>query len=180
MQRRATILVGEPAVGKSTIVRRLLDAQGRYFVYASSGLVRYHADLNSTLCVLGDYTDRLQKFPGTDRLSMAVQPEAIAFMTKGEEDYLFEGDRLGNAKMVNALLGAGFDVAIGRITCGETELAERRRERTQPEAFLRRQRTKVQNLCDQFHHLVRSFEHESAMDTKVVVDWIDNSRTRAT
>ena len=86
---------GAPATGKSHLIRELLSKIGLGRVF-KSGLVVFHRWEDRKLILLGDY--RKEGFAGTDRLSMAVQPQAVTFLKNLDQDWkvIFEGDRLFN------------------------------------------------------------------------------------
>lgn len=94
-------LIGEPGTGKTTLMLELMEKLG---VDSASEikseeypLVTYHKQ--GHVYVLGKYTQKdSNKFSGTDRLSMAVQPQVCEWLKTLPEDsvVVFEGDRLGN------------------------------------------------------------------------------------
>ena len=84
---------GEPGAGKSTLMKEILNKFVWSKVYDSVKLVPYLQYGN--YYILGKY-DEGETFSGTDRMSMAVQPEAIKFLASLDKDavVLFYGDRL--------------------------------------------------------------------------------------
>ena len=68
---------GEPGCGKTTLVKRIIDNYKLEPKYDSYKLVPYLQKNN--IYVLGKYEEG-EVFSGTDRMSMAVQPEAIKFL----------------------------------------------------------------------------------------------------
>lgn len=146
---------GEPATGKTSlmvqILKRLGASRGLY-----KGLVRGHFYDLSQVVVLGVYDGSL--FSGTDRLSMAVLPEAIAFLNKianrpayDNWTVLFEGDRLFNAKFFDAAQQLG-ELKLFLLTCEEETLEKRHSDRkdTQSESWLKGRRTKYAKLYAQY------------------------------
>ena len=90
---------GEPGAGKSTLMKRVIEhykVEPRYDAYK---LVPYLQKDN--VHILGKYEEG-EVFSGTDRMSMAVQPEAIKFLTTLPENavVLYEGDRLFTASFL--------------------------------------------------------------------------------
>jgi molybdopterin-guanine dinucleotide biosynthesis protein len=87
---------GEPGSGKTTLMKRLVEHFKVQPHYTEVKLVPYLQ--NGNIYVLGKYEDD-QVFAGTDRMSMAVQPEAIKFLATLPADsvVLYEGDRLFTA-----------------------------------------------------------------------------------
>lgn len=99
--KRIVALGGEPATGKTTVVRKMIDILGKRgpFQKFEFGLLRGHCSTVDKICILGIYSPN-ETFAGTDRLSMAVMKDAVSFLTLGKSiglrDYsiVFEGDRL--------------------------------------------------------------------------------------
>ena len=84
---------GVPAVGKSTIVTNFLKYNDYWQDYKYKK-VRGHYNKELNLFIIGVYGTSV--FGGTDKLSMAVQPDFTEFVSKYNEkiNILFEGDRL--------------------------------------------------------------------------------------
>jgi len=90
---------GEPGSGKTTLMKRLVEHFKVRPQYEAFKLVPYLRSGN--IYILGKYEDG-QVFAGTDRMSMAVQPEAIKFLATLPSDsvVLYEGDRLFTASFL--------------------------------------------------------------------------------
>lgn len=132
-------LGGEPATGKTTIIKRIIKD---YMPFKSFkyGLVR--GIMNDKLNVIGIYDNSL--FSGTDKLSMAVQPHFLKFAEKrSNEVILFEGDRLFNQSLFEKL-----DCEIIVIKADKEEVSKRhiQRKDTQTEKFIKAKRTKIENI----------------------------------
>lgn len=147
---------GEPATGKSSLMEALMNHLGQGRLY-KSGLLVYHHFPEASAFVLGKYGDG-QKFEGTDRLSMAVQPHAFGVLAAWGRDksfrestVLFEGDRLFNVSLMNALdplpIRKHWFVTMAR----EEELKNRHAQRKdgQKENWLRGRRKKIQNILNE-------------------------------
>ena len=144
------IIGGEPAVGKSTIVKKVLKKHEDLKPIKYKTLAA-HRSKKDKIIYFGIYDGG--KFDGTDRLSMSVQPEAIAFLEKKREKYekytiLLEGDRLFNQKFITQLKERDFCYGIFIITADEEVKMDRHedREDTQTEKFLVGRKTKVKNI----------------------------------
>lgn len=151
----AVAVGGSPASGKTTLFRELMSATGGPLRWwrQKRGLVVYHEHSKSKAIILGDYSSD-GTFAGTDKLSMAVQKEAIAFvkmLSAGDAcpAILFEGDRLYN----NSFLGALEETIPGGLTvvelfAGEDVLKARHAARgdTQTEKWLAGRATKLANV----------------------------------
>ncbi len=95
---------GEPATGKTTLMFKLISMADDWQMVKPQKLLdaMYSEKLN--LYILGKYETGDNVFQGTDRLSMAVQPDAVAFFESLEnKNVIFEGDRLFNGKMLDRL-----------------------------------------------------------------------------
>ena len=84
-------LIGEPASGKTTLMKSLMSEMGTMELITKPFC---HHRLGKFI-VLGKYDKGV--FQGTDKLSMAVQPLAVDLVRNNPEKViLLEGDRLGN------------------------------------------------------------------------------------
>ena len=146
-------VIGEPGVGKSTVVARLTRHCG-YAVHHVPFVVWMH--YTSTVMQLGN--SRAQ-FSGTDALGMAAQKHVIKFMQQcvdGEYEYqyvLAEGDRLANGRFFNAVTDMGVELTVCTLLSSDQALLDERRNeralqlgREQNEQWLRGRSTKVVNL----------------------------------
>lgn len=170
---KATIIVGEPCTGKSTLMKAFL-ASGSFAYRADGGLPRHEDALESEV-VFGRY-DVEHQFPGTDRLSMGIKPVAMehawAYGHRGWH-VLWEGARLGNGKTVRDLQAMGFQVRLGvTITDGSELMVRRALERSQSEAMIKRQATAVKNMVEQFAPIVTLLRCDAPADVARHVAWM--------
>lgn len=146
--QKITMIIGEPCVGKSTLMRKVMGL-GMWKYDGTTKYVPCHWQ-QPNRCILGRYDDAEHKFPGTDRMSMACQPRVIEFIKRNPgTTFLFEGDRLGNEKMVRALREIpGVDLLVIHVRVDDRVLAERRaaERQDQDEKFVRSRVTKIRNL----------------------------------
>lgn len=142
-------IVGEPATGKTTLVRAVLKRLGNEYTPFKYRLV-YGRQYPSGLFVLGIYRDG-EMFGGTDRLSMAVQPDAIRFLKKVPDHatVLFEGDRLTRAGFLRAA-GEGLLLFVLEASPSEKEKRHRQRADSQKPTFHRSRATLVQRIASDF------------------------------
>ena len=164
--KKAIIIVGEPGIGKSTLVKRLMrelkqSHVGSKFKTEDKAPVegyRFELQGNPTVWIYGRYEDEKAPFFGTDRLSMGVQPFAVGlsnFVRMNNDDavVIVEGDRLGNGKFVEALHKIGFQVILVVLTASPEVVKQRRADRCaayglkpQADVFIRSRRTKIENV----------------------------------
>ena len=145
---------GEPAVGKTAVMHRVMGRIGPGWSEQKRGPLVWMA--LGDVIVLGRY--QFGKFDGTDRLSMAVQPAAVdaigAWAQTSKLSVLFEGDRLFNGSFLDAI-GPRVDVELHAIvlTAPADEIAERHRARedSQSEMFIKGRRTKYARLAEREH-----------------------------
>jgi broad-specificity NMP kinase len=124
-------LLGAPGVGKSTVMRYLMKdwTPMQYMRLTEREMFGHY--LESSEGHLGVYLGRLrEQFPGTDALSMSVQPQALKWVENmpGLSMVFGEGSRLGNATFLSALADK-IDLAVTLLTCDEEVLRERRASR---------------------------------------------------
>jgi hypothetical protein len=154
---KVTMIIGEPAVGKSRLMREILDRLAPTTFHKIPYVV-WHQSVDGTI-VLGNYSDTTHKYPGTDRMSMACQPKVIEQLFRwrnaGIKSVIFEGDRLGNDTMIKSLQHMGVDLEV--VCLISTQLHKRQGERLdQSLAFHRSRRTKIRNMTGPEGRLARS------------------------
>jgi len=172
-------LIGLPGTGKSTVMKEFMSRTGGWYNDRPVDLLDSHVSGN--IRVLGKYEEG-ETFSGTDRLSMAVSPKAVEFVsTKPNEFIVGEGDRLNNKGFFSA---CGDDLTIIHLTVADTTRDKRYKERgsDQSEKFIQTVRTKVNNIIEEFGPratlfgeeagCVETFVHETPEDTKKVVDFM--------
>lgn len=97
-------LIGEPAVGKTTIVRGVIKGLVGY-ERNRLGKAKWMEFKNERLIVMGSYNGHT--FDGTDRLSMACYSDlesAVYYFVHHKQGYniLWEGDRLSRKRWLDA------------------------------------------------------------------------------
>jgi hypothetical protein len=166
---RLIYLIGEPATGKSTVLRAFLQEYPPQAAW-QFGKLRGLTCANG-LYVLGIYDGR--PFGGTDRLSMAVQPDAVQFLSWAGQQakpivIIGEGDRLANRKFFSAAEAVG-QVNVLYLYADPATLQARHASRadTQDAQWLLGRRTKTLRLAERCD--VERFQHETPQDTIRVV-----------
>ena len=92
--RKLIAIGGSPGTGKTTLMRKFME--GKTWIECQPAKLvtaMYNEELD--LYILGKYAEG-ETFAGTDRLSMAVQPEVQAWIQTHNCNVLFEGDRIFN------------------------------------------------------------------------------------
>jgi dephospho-CoA kinase len=125
---RMVYLIGEPGIGKTTLMRELTGRLGPAVEMTKPLAHR----LGAGWLELGRQRGT---FSGTDGLSMSVQPLAVAWLrTLPSRLVLGEGDRLGNASFME-MVGVYADVRLAALTAPPEVGEERRRNRPQQFTF---------------------------------------------
>ena len=141
MAQRIIAIGGEPASGKSTLMKRILKEHMplKTFTY---GLVRGLYSKQHDTYFIGIYDNSV--FCGTDKLSMAVQPDFIKLLNrKPEATFVFEGDRLFNQSLFDQ---KQCEIFILEVTDQTLEARHEQRQDKQTAKFKKAKRTKIQNI----------------------------------
>lgn len=174
---KVVFLMGLPGTGKTSLFRQFMKESGDWGTSNKDegfGLVPYHK--NGTSLIIGKY-DNDEVFAGTDKLSMAVQPEAIKFLEalkkNGKINTVFlEGDRLSTGSFVEDCYDK-YDIAIYYLKVSKEELARRYAERgsDQSETFIKGRQTKYSNILSNFNYmdLIKECYNETQEDQKKIV-----------
>ena len=175
--RNVLALIGEPGTGKTTLFRKFIDQ----YVWENVEPVKlvssmYCKDTNTY--ILGKYEEN-EVFAGTDRLSMAVQPQVIDFISNSDANILFEGDRLTNMKFFDFLIGLPeTEVKIVILTVPQDVMNERYSERgsEQSDTFLKGRKTKINNIRGNFEYMdyIEVFENKNLEDQTKILEYINS------
>ena len=147
-------LIGEPAAGKSTVMRNFIDTLEGGCAIIRDGLVVYTLYPDDKVIIAGIYDE--QVFSGTDRMSKACGPKVREWLTQmnGDsewDDYAFywEGERFSNSKFFHYFFNENpdWDVTVYFLTADEKTLNERNKARSnQNDSWRKGMRTRMNNL----------------------------------
>lgn len=149
---------GEPATGKTSLMIDLVKKNTKGIKPQRKKLksCKFTVYDSAQLIVLGVYDDK-QTFGGTDRLSMAVQPDVKLLITKLFEDkyyqhftILFEGDRLFNISFIDWLKSVTPNLILFILTTDNEILQQRHinRRDSQSPSWLNGRKTKINRILN--------------------------------
>ena len=119
-------LIGMPGTGKSTVMKEFMSRHDGWERERATELLDTHVSGN--IRVLGKYEEG-ETFSGTDRLSMAVAPKAIEWISKTPDEVIIgEGDRLNNKAFFEKAKELG-ELHIIKLTVSDEERKRRYEER---------------------------------------------------
>lgn len=140
---------GEPATGKSTLVRGILRELGEKNKLVQTYLHGVAVTVVGNFIIMGTYAEG-EAYGGTDRFALSIQPKAVEFASKIPDNkvVLFEGDRLFNEKFLNELLLQGHQLVTFILECDEKEKKRRHQLRGdhQDETWLKGRITKIATI----------------------------------
>lgn len=148
-------VVGEPASGKSTVMRNLISGLGPGEV-EKEGLVVVTRHSEDKVIVAGIYDD--QVFSGTDRTSKACGPKFREWILgknqdSGYDDWVFywEGERFSNNKFLEFFYQECSDVTIYYLEADNETLDTRNANRSgQNETWRKGMKTRMLNLKNKY------------------------------
>ena len=149
--RKLIAIGGSPGTGKTTLMRKFMEGK-TWIECQPAKLVTAMYNEELALYILGKYAEG-ETFAGTDRLSMAVQPEVQAWIQTHNCNVLFEGDRIFNQSFLEFAMGLpNTDLQVVFLSAPKTVLEQRYKDRgsDQSEQFLRGRETKYSNLQSNF------------------------------
>jgi hypothetical protein len=172
LHRKVLAIDGLPATGKSTLMKAFLKQSGTWETVKPAKGLKALYNKGFDCYILGEYVDG-EKFPGTDRLDMAIQPIALNFLSETKSHVIFEGDRLFNFSFLEALDHLGASLQILEIVSSEEVLKARHKKRkdNQDDKFLKAKETKIRNICGSptFFSRVKTMENNTDHDQAQIV-----------
>jgi hypothetical protein len=181
-------LGGEPATGKTTLMFELIKLADDWEIVKPEKLLDAMYSEKLRTYILGKYENDGNTFQGTDRLSMAVQPDATQFINKlssgsklqygGVVNVIFEGDRLFNQKFIDVISNATEEFKILILKAADSTLDQRHIDRKddQDDKFKNSRKTKISNIMSSLFLLdyIEVMQNESFADQKNIINFINN------
>lgn len=149
--RKLIAVGGQPGTGKTTLFRKFMEGK-KWIECEPAKLISAMYCEELDLYILGKYQEG-ETFAGTDRLSMAVQPEVQKWIQTHNCNVLFEGDRIFNQSFLEFAMGLpSTDLQVVYLKAPKEILEQRYQDRgsDQSEQFLRGRETKYSNLLSNF------------------------------
>jgi len=149
--RKLIAVGGSPGTGKTTLFRKFMEGK-KWIECEPAKLISAMYNEEMDLYILGKYQEG-ETFAGTDRLSMAVQPEVQKWIQTHNCNVLFEGDRIFNQSFLEFAMGLDqTDLQVVYLKAPKNVLVQRYIDRgsDQSEQFLRGRETKYSNLLSNF------------------------------
>lgn len=155
---------GEPATGKTTLMRSIYGEMNTRKM--RFGLLSGHYDEEHNITLCGLY-DQEGTFAGTDRLSMAVNADFLAYANIKNRNLMFEGDRLFSLKNLRQLTNQ-YQTRIIILTQTDEELHRRHEARgdTQTDKFLKGRKTKINNIISEMAGKIEQFTLNDTSETE--------------
>jgi len=177
--RKLIALGGLPATGKSTIMKKFMEGLEWKRSEPQKLVVTMYNEKHD-LHIVGDYSDPTEKFPGLDRLSMAVQPEAIKWIQETKSNILFEGDRLFTSSFLETAAQlvdmSQLELKIVFISADPLLVETRHKDRqdTQSEKFIKGRETKLDNIRSSFYLIdyIQEFTNNNTSQLIEIVNWL--------
>jgi dephospho-CoA kinase len=123
--------------------------------------------------IIGIYDNSL--FSGTDKLSMAVQPDFIDLVNKTSDAvFIFEGDRLFNSSLFTKVNCEIFVLKVDKEIIKKRHLE---RNDNQTEKFKKSKETKIKNIIEKHRTLIlnNNTKKDSENNFKLILKTIQNN-----
>lgn len=186
---RVIAIGGYPGVGKSHLMRMLIKELCKDGVVEDNrhGMDMSHFMVGKSMIpvtILGPYKND-EKFPGTDRFSMAIQPKFETYLKESiDKDFtiIFEGDRLFNGKTIKFLSENKISYKVCMVVAHSNLINQRNEARSHQNPSWRQGRqTKVDNIWKQIPEskrilLFNNDEHQSNNSVEILRDVIGDPK----
>lgn len=178
--RKLIAVGGQPGTGKTTLFRKFMEGK-KWIECEPAKLISAMYNEEMDLYILGKYQEG-ETFAGTDRLSMAVQPEVQKWIQTINSNILFEGDRIFNQSFLEFSMSLGqTDLQVVYLKAPKEILEQRYKDRgsDQSEQFLRGRETKYSNLLSNFELMpyITEFVNTNLEEQGKVLAFLDKHLT---
>lgn len=175
--RKLIAVGGSPGTGKTTLFRKYMEGKDFQPVEPAK-LVSAMYNTERDLYILGKYAEG-ETFAGTDRLSMACQPNIQEWIASHNCNVLFEGDRIFNQSFLEFAMGLpDTDLQIVFLNAPKEVLQQRYQDRgsDQSEQFLKGRETKYSNLLSNFDLMpyITEFKNTNLDEQGKVLAFLEN------
>ena len=175
--RKLVAVGGSPGTGKTTLFRKFMEDK-KWIECEPAKLVSAMYNEEMDLYILGKYQEG-ETFAGTDRLSMAVQPEIQKWIQTHNSNVLFEGDRIFNQSFLEFSMSLpSTDLQVVFLKAPKELLEQRYKDRgsDQSEQFLRGRETKYSNLLSNFDLMpyITEFNNTNLEEQGKVLAFLEN------
>ena len=173
--RKIIAIGGVPGTGKTTLFRKFME--GKTFEKVEPVKLMpalYSAELD--LYILGKY-DEGEIYAGTDKLSMACQPNIQEFAASTTSNILYEGDRIFNQSFLEFAMDLpDVDLQIIFLNASQPLLEQRYSDRgsNQSETFLKGRNTKYNNLLGNFDLMsyITEFPNTNMQEQAIILQFL--------
>lgn len=174
--RKLIAVGGQPGTGKTTLFRKFMEGK-KWIECEPAKLVSAMYNEEMDLYILGKYQVG-ETFAGTDRLSMAVQPELQKWIQTHNSNILFEGDRVFNQSFLEFSMNLEHtDLQVIYLKTSKEILEQRYKDRgsDQSEQFLKGRETKYSNLLSNFELMpyITEFSNTNLEEQSKVLAFLD-------
>lgn len=180
--RKIVAVGGNPGSGKTSLFKSFM--KNKEFTDYKDKLVSAHYNSENNLYILGRYSEG-EVFSGTDRLSMAVQPQLQAWLISNSSNILFEGDRVFNSSFLefcSKLPNTKLEIIY--LNVEQNVLQERYKERNsnQSDKFLQGRETKYNNILSNFdlREYIITFENKNLEDQSIILKYLNDTLCQTT
>ena len=176
--RKLLAVGGQPGTGKTTLFRKFMEGK-KWIEVEPAKLVSAMYNEEMDLYILGKDQEG-ETFAGTDRLSMAVQPEVQKWIQTHNCNILFEGYRIFNQSFLEFAMGLpNTDLQVVYLKAPKEILEQRYKDRgsDQSEQFLRGRETKYSNLLSNFELMpyITEFSNTNLEEQGKVLAFLENN-----
>lgn len=177
---KIVIVGGMPGTGKTTLMKQWMSKYRWMASHKEVKLVPFYVveNLGKRIYVLGKYEEG-EVFGGTDRMSMAAQPEVIKFLDSlsGDIVVVMEGDRLFTPSFLEHC-SEKYTTRIFVLTAEKELLATRYADRgsNQDPTWLKGRESKVNGILTNMMLMDNTevYPHETPEDTDKIIQRIED------